>query len=101
MSRFVYLRLYADSEGLWVKTPDDGVFEYILGRMRVFVPYAEGAGSYGVYRITRLDGRRRELANFIVQELCSQGWEPFCVTRASAPSEDGKHEAIHLRLEMS
>ena len=101
MGRFKYVRLHYNAEQISVKTPHKGVWERILTRIQASVPDAKVQSKAGVHRITKLRGRDLDIGNQILLELCSEGWEPFAVTKyhSGYKYDTGFGEAVHFRLQ--
>ena len=102
--RYKYLRVYYDYRGLRVRTPHKEVVEWIMSKVKERVPHAKlEVGEGGYYRVHKLGGRDDAIGNWILEELCKDGWEPFAISiaRSSNIATEqmiGRVEAIHLRF---
>ncbi len=97
MKRFKYVKLYWDSNGIIVGTPNEEVADWIVTQVRGVIPGAKvgGGSEVGWYHIYKLQGRDYEIGNQILRELLGNGWQPFSVTKGGV-----YEQVIHLRFEV-
>jgi hypothetical protein len=92
-----YTRVNWTDAGVFLSSTDSDVMDWAFAEVQKYIPTAalfrdwRGvllSGETYAYTMHKLEGRDRDVAWWIVKELCLQGWETFAVEGST----------IHLRL---
>jgi hypothetical protein len=92
-----YTRVGWTEAGVFLSSTDPDVLDWVFDDVQKFIPTATlfrdwrgvlPSGETYSYTIQKLKGTDRDVAWWIVKQLCLQGWEPFAVEGST----------IHLRL---
>lgn len=110
MRSFKYLRLHFSGFGIFVRCTDQTATEGIVNEVRKIMPSCEtGTNSkLGLTWLKRLQNRDMEIGNWVVRQLCLQGWEPFAATSIYQSDNDprgtrevGECDVLHFKYEVT
>lgn len=100
MKRNGYTRVNWTEAGVFLSSTDSHVMDWVLDEVKKWLPTMTlfrdwrgelPSGETYTYTMQKLQGRDRDVAWWIVKQLCLQGWEPFAAEGST----------IHLRLSSS
>lgn len=106
MGRFEYLRVWPHSTNssttyLTIISTDSYVVDYMVALISKFVKQLSVISKKDfederyIYTLRQLDGKDREILDWIVKWLCHQGWEPFAVHPLQG---DWKELVYHFKI---
>ena len=109
MKSYDYLRLHTSSSGVFIRCTNRKTVEWIANEVRKLAPSCQMEQSKsGTYKLSHLQSRDLEIGDWITQQLCIQGWEPFAVTSIYRSDTDpvaarvwGSEDVLHFKFEMS
>ena len=106
MVKYSYLRLFADSTGIYLRSPDENIEKRILQEVTKLISgFKTERFANGDFRIHQLNYKDYEIGKKILLLLLQEGWEPFSIEydNREASTDLKRHigdAAYHLRLKV-